>query len=305
MGKKISIIGAGFVGATTAFTIAERNLGDIVLVDIVESVFGKTLDMQQAMSGLDISSKIKGTTDYEDIKDSDIVIITAGFPRKPGMTRDDLLNKNSEIIKKACENVKKYAPNSILIVVTNPLDVMAYLAYKTTGFDKKRVLGMAGVLDSARFKTFLAESLDVPVKDIDCMVLGSHGDSMVSLINHTTVSGTPIKELLSEEKFNSIAERTKNGGAEIVKYLGSGSAYYAPAISIVLMVEALIMDKKIILPVSAMLEGEYGFNDIFLGVPVKLGKNGVEKIIEIKLSDDEKAKLDASAKIMAENIRKL
>ncbi|NQV08955.1 malate dehydrogenase [Candidatus Woesearchaeota archaeon] len=301
---KISIIGAGAVGATAAFCIAQKQLGDIVLVDIVESVKGKALDMFESMPHFGSDSKVTGTMDYKDIKDSDIVVITAGFPRNPGMTREDLLEKNSQIVKTVCKNIKKYAPNSIVIVVTNPLDVMCYVAFKETGFDKKRVFGMAGTLDSVRFRCFIADELGVSVSKVDALVLGGHGDSMVPVKRLTTVDGKPISNVMDEETLNKIIERTKNGGIEVINYLGSGSAYYAPGTSITEMVKAILNDEKRIIPASVYLEGEYGQNGIFLGVPVKLGRNGVEEIVELDLGSAKKL-LDESAEITKKNTEKL
>ena len=302
---KISIIGAGFVGSTTALMLAEKHLAkNIVLIDIVESVKGKALDMMCSSPVKSFSCLIKGHCDYSKIKDSEIIIITAGLARKPEMTREDLLDKNSQIIEEVCENIVKYAPDSILIIVTNPLDVMCYVALKKTGFNKQKVIGMAGVLDSARLRNFISEELNVNPKDVHSLVLGSHGDSMVPLIEYTTVSGIPITQLMDKQSIERVVNRTKNCGAEIVNYLKTGSAYYSPASSIVEMVEAIVKDSKSVLPASVYLEGEYGYNDIFLGLPIKLGKNGVEKIIEVKLNNEAKDLLDKSANITKENIRK-
>lgn len=303
---KVSIIGAGQVGSTTALMLAEKELAnEIVLIDIVESVKGKALDIMCSSPVKPFSCSIDGSCDYEKIKDSDIVVITAGLPRMPGMTREDLLEKNKQIIKGVCENIVKYAPNAVLIVVTNPLDVMCYLVLKKTGFKKEKVIGMAGVLDSARLRSFIAYELNVSPKDVQGLVLGSHGDSMVPLPEYTTVSGIPITSLMDKEKINKLVERTRNCGAEIVSYLKTGSAYYSPGASIVEMVEAIVKDSKRILPAAVYLEGEYGYKDIFLGVPVKLGKNGVEEIIEIKLSGEAKKALDNSANITKNNIERL
>lgn len=303
---KISIIGAGQVGATTALMLAEKELAnDIVLIDILESVKGKALDMMCSSPVKPFSCSIDGSCDYEKIKDSDIIVITAGLPRMPGMSREDLLEKNKQIIEGVCDNILKYAPNAILIVVTNPLDVMCYLVLKKTGFKKEKVIGMAGVLDSARLRNFIAKELNVSPKDVHSLVLGSHGDSMVPLPEYTTISGIPITLLMDEEKINKLVERARNCGAEVVSYLKTGSAYYSPAASIVEMVEAIVKDSKRILPAAVYLEGEYGYKDIFLGVPVKLGKNGVEEMIKIRLSDKAKKDLDKSAEITKKNIERL
>lgn len=303
---KISIIGAGQVGATAALRIAEKkNSNEIVLVDIVEGLAkGKALDMSQALQLEGTDTKMIGTEKFEEIKNSGIIICTAGLTRKPGMSREDLIDKNSEIVKSICENIKKYAPNSILIMVTNPLDIMSYLALKETAFDKKKVIGMAGVLDSARFGTFIAEELKVSKKDVKPMVLGGHGDSMAALPEHTLVKNRTLTESMNKEKIKNICQRTKDGGAEIVKYLGT-SAWYAPGYSIAKMVEAIVKDSKEIMPCSVYLEGEYGYKDIFLGVPVKLGKNGVEEVVELKLSEESKKALDNSAGVTRKNIGSL
>ena len=303
---KISIIGAGQVGATTALMLAEKELAnDIVLIDIVESVKGKALDMMCSSPVKPFSCTIDGSCDYEKIRNSDIIVITAGLPRKPGMSREDLLEKNKQIVGGVCDNILKYAPNAILIVVTNPLDVICSWVLKKTGFDKKKVMGMAGVLDSARLRNFIAAELDVSPKDVQGLVLGSHGDSMVPLPKYTTVSGVPITTLMDKEKIDKLVDRTRHCGAEVVSYLKTGSAYYSPAASILEMVESIVKDSKRVLPAAAYLDGEFGYNGIFLGVPIKLGKNGVEEIIEIKLSDEAKAALDKSASITKENVGKL
>jgi len=303
---KISVIGAGNVGATTAFLIAQKQLGDVVLIDIVEGLpQGKALDIKEAMPIEGSNSILIGSNNYKDIKDSDIVVITAGLPRKPGMTREDLLVKNASIIKDVCENVKKYAPDSIVIMVTNPLDVMTYLAQKITGFEYNKVIGQAGVLDSTRLSAFIKEKLGVGVEDIKAMTLGSHGDSMVPVLSQTTVKGKPITEYLSEEEVNQLIERTRKGGSEIVSYLKKGSAYYAPAASIVKMVEAILKEKEKILPCSAYLTSQYNISGIYIGVPVKLDRRGVKEIIELNLSKQELSALQNSAKICQENINKL
>ncbi|MDR3765163.1 MAG: malate dehydrogenase [Acidobacteriota bacterium] len=296
MRKKVSIVGAGNVGATAAHWIASKELADVVLIDIMEGIpQGKALDLLQAMPVEKRDSAILGTNDYADTANSDIVVITAGIPRKPGMSRDDLLNTNFKIMQDVVGKVVKYSPNCIIIVVSNPLDAMAQAAYKLSGFTRNRVIGMAGVLDSARFRTFIAQELDVSVENVTAFVLGGHGDTMVPLSRYSTVAGIPITELIPADRLKAIEERTANGGAEIVKYLKTGSAYYAPSASAVEMVEAILKDKKKILPCAVYLEGEYGVKGLFVGVPVKLGANGLEKIIEIKLTDEEQAKLNKSA----------
>ncbi len=303
MRKKVSIVGAGNVGATAAHWIASKELADVVLIDIMEGVpQGKALDLSQAMPVEKRDSTIVGTNDYADTANSDIVIITAGIPRKPGMSRDDLLNTNYKIMQDVVGKVVKYSPNCIIIVVSNPLDAMAQAAFKLSGFSRNRVLGMAGVLDSARFRTFIAQELNVSVENVTAFVLGGHGDTMVPLARYSTVAGIPITELIEKTKLDAIIERTRNGGAEIVKYLKTGSAYYAPSASAVEMVEAILKDKKKILPCAVHLEGEYGINGLYVGVPVKLGANGLEQIIEIKLTADEQAALNKSADSVKELI---
>jgi malate dehydrogenase len=293
---KISVIGAGNVGATTALMLAQHQLGDVVLLDIIEGMSeGKALDMAEAGPVARFESHVRGTEKYEDIAGSEIVVMTAGLPRKPGMTRMDLLTKNAEIVTSTTREIVKHAPESIIVMVTNPLDVMAYVAFKTSGFPKQRVVGMAGVLDSTRFREFIAAELNVSVEDTHTMVLGGHGDSMVPLPRYTTVSGIPITQLLPSETIKKLVDRTRKGGTEIVNLLKTGSAYYAPAASIAVMVEAIVYNKKRVLPASAYLEGEFGFKDVFAGVPVILGRNGVEKIVEIELSDQEKEALSKSA----------
>ena len=303
---KISIIGAGQVGATTALMLVEKEVAnEVVLIDIVESVKGKALDMMCSSPVDAFSCSVTGSCDYEQIKNSDIVVITAGLARMPGMTREDLLEKNKRIVEGVCENIVKYAPNSILIVVTNPLDVICYVVFKKTGFKKEKVIGMAGVLDSTRLRNFIASELNVSPKDVQGLVLGSHGDSMVPLPEYTTVNGIPITQLMDKEKIDKIVERTRNCGAEIVSYLKTGSAYYSPASSITEMIEAIAKDQKRVLPASVYLEGEYGYDGIFLGVPIKLGKNGVEEIIKIRLNNEAKKVLDKSAEITKDNIKRL
>lgn len=296
--RKIAVIGAGFTGATAALMLAQKELGDVVLVDIPSqsnSTKGKALDMLEAGPVQGFNSRITGTSDYEDIQDADLVLITAGLPRKPGMSRDDLVTTNEKITKDVSENVKKYAPNSYIIVLSNPVDAMTYVCYKTTGFPKNRVIGQSGVLDTARFNTFVAEELNVSVEDISGFVLGGHGDDMVPLVRYSYAGGIPLEKILPPERIEAIVERTRKGGGEIVNLLGQGSAYYAPAASMVQMAEAILKDKKRILPSIAYLEGEYGYRDLYLGVPTILGGNGIESIIEIPLTAEEKAALDQSA----------
>jgi malate dehydrogenase len=294
--KKVTVVGAGNVGANCAVRIADKELADVVLVDVVEGVpQGKGLDLLQSgpVQGYDVN--ITGANDYEPTANSDIAIITAGFPRKPGMSRDDLLLANYEVIKTATEQVAKYSPNCIIIVVTNPLDAMAQAAFQVSKFSKNRVIGMAGVLDSARFRTFIAQELNVSVENVTAVVMGGHGDTMVPLVRLSNVAGIPLTELMDQATIDRIVDRTANGGAEIVKYLKTGSAYYAPSAAAVEMAESILKDKKKVLPCAAYLEGEYGINGLYVGVPVKLGARGIEKIYEIKLTADETAKLHKSA----------
>ena len=296
MRKKVTVVGAGNVGANCALRIADKELADVVLVDVVEGVpQGKGLDILQSgpVQGYDVA--IAGANDYELTADSDIAIITAGFPRKPGMSRDDLLLANYDVIRIASEQVAKHSPNCILIVVTNPLDAMAQAAYWVSQFPKHRVVGMAGVLDSARFRTFIAAELKVSVENVTGVVMGGHGDTMVPLVRLSGVSGIPLTELMDQATIDAIVNRTRNGGAEIVKYLKTGSAYYAPSAAAVEMAESILKDKKKVLPCAAYLEGEYGIDGLFVGVPVKLGAGGIEKIYEIKLTDEEHAMLKKSA----------
>ncbi|HDI60252.1 MAG TPA: malate dehydrogenase [Desulfobacteraceae bacterium] len=296
MDKKVTVVGAGNVGATAAQRLAEKELCDVVLVDIIEGVpQGKSLDLMEAAPIEKHDAKLTGTNGYEASAGSDVVIITAGIPRKPGMSRDDLIATNAGIMKKVVAEVVKYSPEAILIIVSNPLDAMCHVAYEASGFPKNRVMGMAGVLDSARFRTFIAMELNVSVENTHAFVLGGHGDTMVPLPRFSTVAGIPITELMPEDRIKALCERTANGGAEIVGLLKTGSAYYAPASAAVEMAEAILKDKKKILPCAAYLQGEYGYNDLFIGVPVKLGKGGVEQIIEIELTAEEKAALDKSA----------
>jgi malate dehydrogenase len=296
MRKKITIVGAGNVGATTAHWIAAAELGDVVLVDIVEGIpQGKGLDLFEAMPVEGSDSTVLGTNDYADTANSDIVVVTAGIPRKPGMSRDDLLNVNYKIMQDVIGKVVKYSPNSILIIVSNPLDAMAQAAYKLSGFSRNRVIGMAGVLDSARFCTFIAQELKVSVENVTAFVLGGHGDTMVPLTRYSTVAGIPVTELMDKATLDRLVQRTRDGGAEIVKLLKSGSAFYAPGRATMEMVEAILKDKKKILPCAVYLQGEYGINGLFVGVPAKLGAGGIEQVIEIKLSDEESAALKKSA----------
>ena len=303
MRKKITVVGAGNVGANCALRIADKELADVVLVDVVEGVpQGKALDILQSgpVQGYDVM--LTGANDYEPTANSDIAIITAGFPRKPGMSRDDLLMANYEVVKTATEGIAKFSPNCIIIVVTNPLDVMTQTAFWVSKFPKNRVVGMAGVLDSARFRTFIAQELNVSVENVTGVVMGGHGDTMVPLVRLSNVSGIPLTELMDQATIDRIVDRTANGGAEIVKYLKTGSAYYAPSAAAVEMAESIIKDKKKVLPGAAYLEGEYGINGLFVGVPVKLGAGGVEKIYEVKLTAEEQAKLDKSAASVKEMV---
>lgn len=296
--KKITVVGAGNVGATLVQRLAEMELGDLVVVDIPESKgmpAGKALDLMQSAPIYGYDCKVVGTTEYGPTKDSDVVVITAGLPRKPGMSRDDLLKINSDIVRGVTENIVKHSPNCILIIVSNPLDAMCTVAMRASKFPKHRVIGMAGVLDGARMRCFLAEALDVSIENVHAMVLGGHGDTMVPLPRFSTVNGIPITELLPKEKIEAINVRTQNGGAEIVKLLEKGSAYYAPAASTAEMVEAILKDKKKILPCAAYLEGEYGIDGIFVGVPVKLGARGIESIVQLNLTVEERALLLKSA----------
>jgi malate dehydrogenase len=303
---KITVVGAGNVGATAAQYIVEKELGDVVLVDVIEGIpQGKALDLAQAGPVHGYDSQLTGANGYDDTANSDIVVITAGMARKPGMTRDDLLFKNAEIVGSVVEQVARRSPNSILVLVTNPLDAMVQLAWKKSGFPAERVIGMAGVLDSSRFRTFIARELNVSVENVTAFVLGGHGDTMVPLPRYSTVAGIPITDLLPKDKIDALVTRTANGGAEIVNYLKSGSAYYAPGASAVEMVEAILKDKKKILPCAAYLKGQYGVNGLYVGVPVKLGRAGVEQIIEIKLTPAEQAAFDKSAAAVRELVDKL
>jgi malate dehydrogenase len=299
--KKVTVVGAGNVGATTAHRLADKELCDVVLVDIIEGMpQGKALDLAESGPVEGYDCKLVGTNGYRETANSDIVVITSGIARKPGMSRDDLLNTNAGIVGSVTEEIVKHSPNCIIIVVSNPLDAMSQVAFKKSGFPKNRVIGMAGVLDSARMRTFLAEALNVSVENVTAFVLGGHGDTMVPLPRYSTCAGIPVTELLPKEVIDQIVTRTANGGAEIVSLLKTGSAYYAPSAATVEMVEAILKDKKKILPCAALLEGEYGYNGLFIGVPVKLGANGIEQIIEISLTPEEKAALDKSAAAVQE-----
>jgi len=301
MRKKITVVGAGNVGANLAVNLANKELGDVVMVDVVEGVpQGKGLDILQMgpIEGYDVA--VTGANDYEPTANSDVVVITAGFPRKPGMSRDDLLMANYEVVKTATEQAAKYSPNSILILVTNPLDAMCWTAHQVSKFSRNRVIGMAGVLDTARFRTFIAQELQVSVENVTAVVMGGHGDTMVPVVRLSNVSGIPLTELLDEATLARLVQRTRDGGAEIVKYLKTGSAYYAPSAAAVEMVESILKDKRKVLPCAAYLEGEYGINGLFVGVPVKLGSNGIEKIYELKLNSEETAMLKKSAAAVEE-----
>ncbi|MEO6878123.1 MAG: malate dehydrogenase [Gemmatimonadaceae bacterium] len=302
MVNKITVVGAGNVGATTAQRVAEKELArTVVMVDVVEGTpQGKGLDQWQSAPIEGFDSRIVGTNGYEETANSDIVIITAGIARKPGMSRDDLLNTNAGIVKSVAEQIAKTSPNAVLIIVSNPLDVMCYVAMKASGFPRERVLGMAGVLDTARYRAFLATELDVSVRDIQAMVLGGHGDTMVPLISYTSVSGIPITQLIDKARLEAIVDRTRTGGAEIVKHLKTGSAYYAPSAGAVQMAEAIVNDQRRILPCAAWLQGEYGMKDLFLGVPCKLGKGGLLKVLEVELTADERKALEKSAEAVRE-----
>lgn len=308
MARKITVVGAGNVGATLAQRLAEKELGDVVLVDIPQTEgmpAGKALDILQAGPIYGYDSRVTGATEYGPTKGSDLVVITAGIPRKPGMSRDDLLSTNAGIVRSVSEQVARHSPDAIVIVVSNPLDAMAHVALKTTGFPKHRVVGMAGVLDSARFATFLAEEMRVSVEDIQPMVLGGHGDTMVPITRYTTCAGVPVTEMIKKDRLDAIVQRTRDGGAEIVKLLKTGSAYYAPSASVVAMAESILKDKKRVLPCAAYLEGEYGVTGVFLGVPVKLGAGGIEAVVQINLNEEEKAALKKSADAVKELVEAL
>lgn len=306
MRPKITVVGGGFVGSTTAHFIAMHELGDVVLIDINEgAAAGKALDLAQAapVEGFDV--RFKGTANYEDTANSDIVVITAGLPRKPGMSRDELIAVNTKIMTDVCTQVKTHSPNAIVIVVTNPLDAMVYVAWRVTGFPSARVMGMAGVLDSARMRSFIAEELNVSVEDVTAFVMGGHGDTMVPVMRYANVAGIPVTDLLPKEKLDAIVERTRNGGAEIVNLLKTGSAYYAPAAAVVAMVESILKDKKRVLPCAALLNGEYGVKDLFIGVPAVLGRGGVERILEVKFNDEEKAEFQKTVAHVGELVASL
>lgn len=295
--KKVSVIGGGFTGATTALMIAQKELADVVLVDIPDMedpTKGKALDMLEASPILGFDSNIIGTANYEDTKDSDIVIVTAGIARKPGMSRDDLVSTNARIMKSITKDIVKYSPDTTIIVLTNPVDAMTYTIYKESGFPKNRVIGQSGVLDTGRFRTFVAQELNMSIKDITGFVLGGHGDDMVPLIRYSFAGGIPLEKLISKERLDAIVERTRKGGGEIVGLLGNGSAYYAPAASLTVMAEAILKDQRRVLPSIAYLEGEYGYSEIYLGVPTIIGGNGLEEVIELDLTIEEKAALDKS-----------
>jgi malate dehydrogenase len=299
--NKVTIVGAGFVGSTCAHWIASKELADVVLVDIVEGMpQGKALDLAQAGPVEGYDCKIVGTNGYAETEGSDVVVITSGIPRKPGMSRDDLLATNKKIVGDVTTQIAKASPNAVLIIVSNPLDAMCHVAAHVSKFPRERVIGMAGVLDTARYKTFVAMELGVSVEDVHGMVLGGHGDTMVPLPRHTSIGGIPLTELLPKEKIDAIVKRTAGGGAEIVSLLKTGSAYYAPSSSVVAMTESILKDKKRVLPCAALLKGEYGYSDLFIGVPCVLGKNGMEKVVTLKLDDHEKALLDNSAKAVKE-----
>jgi malate dehydrogenase len=301
MRSKISVIGAGFVGSTLVQRLAERDYADVVMVDIIPNMpQGKALDIAQAGPVLGYDSLVIGTNDYADTANSDIVVITSGIPRKPGMSRDDLVKKNQEIVSQVTEEVVKYSPNCIIIMVANPLDAMAQLAYHLSGFPRNRVVGMAGILDTARFRTFIAQALGVSVRDVQAYVLGGHGDAMVPLARMCTVGGVPISQLIPAEDIERIVQRTRDGGGEIVKLLGTGSAYFAPSASVLQMVDSILLDKKMIMPCAVYLQGEYGIQNLFVGVPAQLGAEGVEKVIEIELTEDERAMLQKSADAVKE-----
>ncbi len=306
MKNKVSIIGAGMTGSTTAHWLAEKEIADIVLIDVVEGMpVGKALDLQEALPVVGKDVSIVGSNDYQATANSDVVVITAGLPRKPGMSRDDLLNSNAEIVQKATQETIKYSPDAIFVILTNPLDVMAYLAMKVAGVAPHRVVGQAGILDSARMRAFVSMELGVSVENVHCYVLGGHGDDMVPLTQASNVAGVPLNEILPADRLAAIVQRTRKGGGEIVGLLKTGSAYYAPAAAISQMVDAILKNKHLIVPAAAYLTGQYGLKDIFFGVPTQLGRQGVEKIVEYKLTAEEQAALEKSARGVAENIAKL
>ena len=304
---KITVIGAGNVGATAALRIAEKQLANVVvLIDVVEGIpQGKALDMYESGPVGLFDTCVFGSNDYKDTANSDIVLITAGLARKPGMTREDLLMKNTAIIKEVTTQVMKYSPNPVIVMVSNPVDIMTFVAWKVSGLPKERVVGMGGVLDTARYKSFIAEALTVSMQDISALVLGGHGDAMVPIVNYTNIAGIPLTELLAQDKIDELVTRTRNGGIEIVNYLKTGSAFYAPAASAVEMIEAIVKDRKRILPCTTLLDNQYGINNVFCGVPVKLGKDGIEQVLEIRLSTSELEALQRSAAIVDENCKLL
>jgi len=306
MRSKITVVGAGFVGSTLVQRLAERDYADVVMFDIVPNMpQGKALDMLQAGPVLGYDTLITGTNNYADTANSDIVVITSGFPRKPGMSRDDLLKKNREIITQVTEQVVKYSPNSIIIMVTNPLDAMAHVALQVSSFPRERVLGMAGVLDTARFRTFIAQEVGASVRDVQAYVLGGHGDTMVPLSRMCTVAGVPISQLIPAERIEQIVQRTRDGGAEIVKLLGTGSAYFAPSASVLQMIDSIILDKKMIMPCAIYLQGEYGINNLYVGVPAQLGAQGLEKVVEVELTEQERTQLHKSVAAVKELVEVL
>tara|TARA_B100000401_G_scaffold127969_1_gene84122 strand:- start:629 stop:1567 length:939 start_codon:yes stop_codon:yes gene_type:complete len=304
--KKVAVIGAGNVGATCAFVLAERKVGEIVLLDIYEGFAkGKALDMSQGGRVLNYDGQVTGTKDYEDIANSDVVVVTSGFPRQPGMTREDLIGKNADIVSQVGEGIRIHAPNAIVVMVTNPLDLMTYHMQKVTGFEHNRVVGQAGILDSARMTHFIAQAVGCSNEDVQAMVLGGHGDTMVPLPSYTTVNGIPVSQLLSDEEVEAICQRTASGGGEIVKLLERGSAFYAPGSAAAIMAEAILDDRKRVLPCSTYLSGEYGMEDIYIGVPVVLGRNGVERVIELELSEEELDSLQGSGSFYKEQLSEI
>ena len=304
--KKVAVIGAGNVGATCAFVLAERKVGEVVLLDIYEGFAkGKALDMSQGGRVLNYDGRVTGTKDYADIANSDVVVVTSGFPRQPGMTREDLIGKNADIVSQVGEGIRQHAPNSIVVMVTNPLDLMTYHMQKVTGFEHSRVVGQAGILDSARMTHFIAQAVGCSNEDVQAMVLGGHGDTMVPLPRYTTVNGIPVSQLLSDEEVEAICKRTASGGGEIVKLLEKGSAFYAPGSAAAIMAEAILDDRKRVLPCSTYLSGEYGMDDIYIGVPVVLGRNGVERIIELELADKELDSLQSSGSFYKEQLSEI
>tara|TARA_Y100000996_G_scaffold302561_1_gene239945 strand:- start:2258 stop:3196 length:939 start_codon:yes stop_codon:yes gene_type:complete len=304
--KKVAVIGAGNVGATCAFVLAERKVGEVVLLDIYEGFAkGKALDMSQGGRVLNYDGRVTGTKNYEDIANSDVVVVTSGFPRQPGMTREDLIGKNADIVSQVGEGIRRHAPNSIVVMVTNPLDLMTYHMQKVTGFEHNRVVGQAGILDSARMTHFIAQAVGCSNEDVQAMVLGGHGDTMVPLPRYTTVNGIPVSQLLSNEEVEAICQRTASGGGEIVKLLEKGSAFYAPGSAAAIMAESILDDRKRVLPCSTYLSGEYGMDDIYIGVPVVLGKNGVERIIELELAENELDSLQGSGSFYKEQLSEI